>query len=86
MLKECYIRQDILKWHYRIVPEKCYHTDLGQYDTYGILLTGLNHEEMIHDVSVDEQTVIRMTELFNLRQLSPCHFMAAVEDMFANIY
>lgn len=74
-------KREIMEWHYQMISEKCYHADLGYFDTYGILLTGPNHKEIIHDISVCEKTVTRMTELFNRSQLPPCHFQEVVENL-----
>lgn len=83
MLKERTKVQDITKWHYCVILEKCYQSDIGQYHTYGIRVTGSNYEEIIHDVSVCKETVAWMTELFNLHQLSPVHLKDAVEDLLS---
>lgn len=74
-------RQDTPKWHYYAFPEKSYHIDLGHYNTYGIQLAGSNNDEILHDVSVCEETVSRITELLNSHQVFPCHFKDVTEDL-----
>lgn len=66
---------------YDIIHEKCFHIDLGEYFTYGIKATYLQHVTVLHDVSVCEEFVAGMTRLFNRYQLSPEHLRDVVEDM-----
>lgn len=81
MLKEVNNGKNISKWKYHVICEEGYNIDLGQFNTYGIQLTGPDFEKVLHDVSVCEETVKRITKLFNKHQLFPCHFQDAVEDL-----
>lgn len=68
-------------WHYCVLPEICYDVDIGEYHTYGITVTSPNYTKTIHDISIYEETVVQMVNLFVKYQLSPIHFQDAVEDM-----
>lgn len=68
-------------WSYRVISEQLYNKEMGDYQSYGVRVTGPDYEDVIHDVSLYEDVVARMTEYFNRHQLSPVHMRDAVEDM-----
>lgn len=70
-----------VKWQYCVVHETGYHTDLGEYTTYGIQLTLPNDSKIVHDISTSRKTVEQMVALFNRCQLSPVHLYDVVTDM-----
>lgn len=72
---------DLYCWVYDVVPEKCYHINLGEYDTYGIEVTGSEFSMVVHDVSVCKNITNNLVEMFNQYQLSPVHLEDAVRDM-----
>jgi len=69
------------KWLYTIVPETGFNPDLGEYNTYGIKVTGVDCEQILHDVSVCNEAVSEIVRLFNKHRLCPVHLTDAVEDI-----
>ena len=76
-----YGKENCQHWCYYVISEKAYQTDAGEYLTHSIKVTGSNYIDVLHDISVYEDQVSQMTELFNLYQLSPVHLQDAVENM-----
>ena len=70
---------------YCVVKEKLFHPDIGEYVSYGMLCCSVLADEtrvieFISDVSCDEKFVTELAEKFTVRELSPLHFLSAVED------
>ena len=67
--------------HYTAFCGNYHHTDIGNYTSYGIKFERSDCQHCIHDISVNEQIVKNMADLFNQYELEPEHFQDAVEDM-----
>lgn len=66
---------------YRLLTEDLYHSDLGEYRTYGILVTALDCMDILHDVSICKKEVDYMVKALNRHKLSPIHLNDVVMDM-----
>lgn len=64
-----------------MIPEQYYHSDIGEYYTYGIKVIGADYSEALHDVSVCRELVEGMVDVFNQYQVSPVHLHDVVEDL-----
>lgn len=73
--------ENLSSWQYGVMSENCRHIEIGKYHTYGIEVNGREYAEILHDVSIDRETVNRMVGLFNEYQLSPIHLKDAVTDL-----
>jgi len=67
--------------HYTAFCDNYHHIDIGNYTSYGIKLKKLGCRHYIHDISVNQQFVKNMADLFNKYELEPEHFQDVVEDM-----
>lgn len=72
---------DLYCWVYDVIPERCYHIVLGEYNTYGIKVTGSEFAMVLHDVSVCKDIADNFVEMFNKYQLSPVHVEEVIMDM-----
>lgn len=73
--------ENLLKVRYSLVPEILYHPDVGMYRTYGIEIKVFDYMDILHDISICENTVHDMVRLINHRQVSPLQFHDIVLDM-----
>lgn len=66
---------------YQAVGERLLRDDVGEYTTYGIMLTRDGAMiDYVADVTCDYAMARRMAESFTLHQLSPLHLYDAIED------
>ena len=70
-------------YKYLTYKEKLYHEGIGSYVSYGIVCINLEMGKVVSkigDVSTDAAFVQALAEKFTRMELSPCHFLDAVED------
>lgn len=75
-------------WEYLTFQETLWHPDCGNYTTFGIGVYELYTQQRtfisaIHDISLKEELVKNLTNLFNQLQLSPIHFPEVISDMLS---
>lgn len=71
---------------YITVTQTFKNQELGEYISFGI--SAMQNDTIIKtisDISLNIDTVNKMTELFNKYNLSPIHFSDAVEDLINTI-
>lgn len=69
-------------WKYVVIPESAHHPDGdGMYTAYAIQVQGRGQKKTVHDVSVCEEMVVQLVNLFNQHQLSIYHLEDVIEDM-----
>lgn len=66
-------------FHYECVEQHLYHEDIGDYISYGIVLTS-DTTIKIDDVSCDHEVVAHLVSLLNKHQANPIHLVDIVED------
>ncbi len=69
---------------YKLVKERLFNEDIGEYETYGIEVTDESGSRVDYqtDVTVDKESAEKFVELINKTALRPCMFHKAVEDIF----
>lgn len=73
-------------WFYQVTTEIICDQLLGQYRTYGLLVScktekGWEQAEQIKDVTTDAIMAEKLAQLFNEHQLSPVHLKDALDNM-----
>lgn len=81
--RSVFIQERSREWMYCIEPEKLHHPDLGEYSTYGIRIVSSDDMEILHDVSVCENSVNYIVKMINQYHLSPIHLYDVVVDMLS---
>lgn len=66
---------------YKLYAERQSDREHGTYTTYGIsVCRGDSVIRVIHDISLDQEKVTDLIDLFNQERLSPSHLDEAIEN------
>lgn len=76
-------------YQYILVKEKLYLSEVGEYESCGILVLETYHSHrfvhsFVSDVSVNISEVAALVDSCNQLQLSPVHLMDVVEDFLCS--
>ena len=67
-------------YHYSVIEERLYTEELGEYTSFGLLVSGAQ-DLRFSDVSPDREFVSALATRFNELQLSPTHLSEVIQDL-----
>ena len=79
------ISESVCSFRYSVIAETGQNGNLGEYQTYGLLIETTDKSEVtaetLHDVTVNHDTACEIAALFETNQLFPVHLHNVLEDM-----